>query len=150
MKRGVPGVARIVAVASGKGGVGKTTVTVNLALALSAEGARTGIFDADLYGPNVPLMLGVSRQARASSAPVPVARAGSAPYIEALERYGLKVMSFGFLAGETETVLPDPRYTGMLVERTLRDVKWGNSSTCSWTCRRGQASPSRAWYATSR
>jgi ATP-binding protein involved in chromosome partitioning len=58
----IPGVAHVLAVASGKGGVGKTTVAVNLALALHQEGIRVGLFDADLYGPNVPLMFGVRRQ----------------------------------------------------------------------------------------
>ena len=57
----LPGIGRTLAIASGKGGVGKTTVSVNLALALAARGARVGLFDADIYGPNVPLMLGVRR-----------------------------------------------------------------------------------------
>jgi ATP-binding protein involved in chromosome partitioning len=123
-KRTVPGVRRIVAVASGKGGVGKTTVTVNLALALVSLGHRVGVFDADLYGPNVPLMLGVTRQRAASSTLVPVARADPQPYIQPLERFGLRVMSFALLVGESDTVLPEPRFAGMLVERTLRDVVW--------------------------
>jgi ATP-binding protein involved in chromosome partitioning len=122
--RGIPGVRRIVAVASGKGGVGKTTVTVNLALALVASGARVGIFDADVYGPNVPLMLGVRRE-KGSTASIPVARAGREPYITALERFGLKVMSFGLLVGDTDTVLPDSHFAGMMVEQTMRDVMWG-------------------------
>lgn len=128
-KHGVPGVEKIVAVASGKGGVGKTTVTVNLALAFAALGRRIGLFDADLYGPNVPLMLGVSRAA-ARSTLIPVARANPQPYIEPLERHGLRVMSFGLLVGETDTVVPDSRFAGMMVDRTLRDVKWtaGNGS----------------------
>ncbi len=123
-KLGVPGVERIVAIASGKGGVGKTTVTVNLALALASLGRRVGLFDADLYGPNVPLMLGVTRDTAARSTFVPVARADPQPYIEPLQRHGLRVMSFGLLVGETDTVVPESRFAGMMVERTLRDVKW--------------------------
>ena len=125
-KLGVPGVERIVAVASGKGGVGKTTVTVNLALALASLGRRIGLFDADLYGPNVPLMLGVTRDTAAASTYVPVARANPQPYIEPLVRHGLRVMSFGLLVGETDTVVPESRFAGMMVERTLRDVKWAS------------------------
>jgi ATP-binding protein involved in chromosome partitioning len=122
----IPGVRKVIAVASGKGGVGKTTVTVNLSLALRAQGLRVGLFDADVYGPNVPAMLGVTRQKAAGSTLVPVARANPQPYIEPLERFGIKVMSFGMLVGETDTVLPDARFLGQLVERTLRDVKWGD------------------------
>lgn len=123
-KRPVSGVSRVVAIASGKGGVGKTTVTVNLALALVSLGRRVGLFDADLYGPNVPLMLGVTRRHAAASTLVPVARADPKPYIEPLDRFGLRLMSFALLVGESDTVLPEPRFAGMIVERTLRDVVW--------------------------
>src|SRR6478735_6983101 len=88
----LPNVNRIIAVASGKGGVGKTTVTVNLALALALRGARVGLFDADVYGPNVPLMLGVRRKQEAAGW-LPIGRAEKEPYIKPLERYGLRVMS---------------------------------------------------------
>jgi len=128
-KSAVPGVEKIVAVASGKGGVGKTTVTVNLALAFAALGRRVGLFDADLYGPNVPLMLGVSRDKAARSTLVPIARANPQPYIDPLERHGLRVMSFGLLVGETDTVVPESRFAGMMVDRTLRDVKWAANGT---------------------
>src|SRR5258706_8782023 len=103
----IPNVRRIVAVASGKGGVGKTTVTVNLALALALDGARVGLFDADVYGPNVPIMLGV-RRSKPTSGFAPIGRADTTPYIKPLERYGLRVMSIGLLVGETEAVMPDP------------------------------------------
>jgi ATP-binding protein involved in chromosome partitioning len=123
----IPQIAHMLAVASGKGGVGKTTVSVNLALALAAQGARVGLFDGDIYGPNVPLMLGVRRKAGASPlALIPVARAGDAPpHIPPLERYGIKVMSIGLLVGELDTVMPDPRFAGRIVTQTLRDVLWG-------------------------
>src|ERR1700756_1198193 len=82
----LPGVSSIVAVGSGKGGVGKTTLSVNLAVALAKMGYKVGLLDADVYGPNVPLMLGTSAQPRV------VAN----DRLEPLERYGLKVISVGF------------------------------------------------------
>jgi ATP-binding protein involved in chromosome partitioning len=124
MPNPIPNVKRIIAVASGKGGVGKTTVTVNLALALALGGARVGLFDADVYGPNVPIMLGV-RRSKPTSGAAPIGRADNTPYIKPLERYGLRVMSIGFLVGDTEVVMPDPNYIGLLVTRTLKDVLWG-------------------------
>jgi protein-L-isoaspartate(D-aspartate) O-methyltransferase len=122
----LPTVGRIIAVASGKGGVGKTTVTVSLALALSRRGLRVGLFDADVYGPNVPLLLGI-RQTRSTNALMAVARAdaNSAPYIAPMERFGLKVMSIGLLVAERDAVLPDPQQVARIVDRTLRDVVWG-------------------------
>ena len=101
MPQRIEGVSHILAVASGKGGVGKTTVTVNLALALALDGARVGLFDGDIYGPNVPLMLGV-RRSKPARGRLPIARADNTPYIEPLERYGLKVMSVGLLVAERE------------------------------------------------
>jgi ATP-binding protein involved in chromosome partitioning len=120
----LPNVARTLVVASGKGGVGKTTVSVNLALALAAQEARVGLFDADIYGPNVPLMLGV-RRGQSARGLLPIARASSEPYIQPLERYGLKVMSIGLLVGEGDAVMPDPHDAGRIVTQTLRDMIWG-------------------------
>jgi len=120
------GVRHIIAIASGKGGVGKTTVTVNLALALQAAGARVAVFDADIFGPNVPLMLGI-HQRRHSKGFVPIVRpAGAQPYIMPLERYGLQIMSTGLLLGEDQIINPPPDTVGQLVVRTLRDVLWDN------------------------
>src|SRR5690349_9073651 len=123
----IPNISHILAIASGKGGVGKTTVSVNLALALAAGGSRVGLFDADIYGPNVPLMLGVRRSAPANpKATLAVARAGDAPpSISPLDRFGIKVMSIGLIVGEGDTVLPDSHFAGRIVTQTLCDVRWG-------------------------
>jgi ATP-binding protein involved in chromosome partitioning len=122
---GLPHVERIVAVASGKGGVGKTTVSVNLALALRGLGARVGIFDADIFGPNVPLMLGIHRR-KAGGGFVPIVRPrGAEPYIEPLDRYGLRVMSMGFVIAEDQVINPMAEVVGQVVVETLRSVRWG-------------------------
>jgi ATP-binding protein involved in chromosome partitioning len=120
----IPGVTHTLAVASGKGGVGKTTVAVNLALALAQTGLSVGLFDADLYGPNVPLMLGVQRK-KSIRGWVPVVRADRVPYIKPLERFGLKVMSIGFVMGDNDAVVPDPVYAGHIIRQTLQDTMWG-------------------------
>ena len=94
MQRGVqllPNVKNIVAVASGKGGVGKSTTAVNLALALAAEGAKVGILDADIYGPSQPMMMGI--EGRPESA--------DGKTMEPMENYGVQVMSIGFLVEPT-------------------------------------------------
>ena len=115
---------QVIIIASGKGGVGKTTVTVNLALALQRIGAKVGIFDADIYGPNVPLMLGI-HQRRESKGFVPVVRRkGAAAYIPPLQRFGLKLMSVGLLMGEQQVINPLPTAVGQLVMQTLQDVLW--------------------------
>ena len=121
----IPNVAHVLAIASGKGGVGKTTVTVNLALALAERGARVGLFDADIYGPNVPLMLGV-RRTKPASGLAPIGAPTTPPTFPLSDRYGLRVMSIGLLVGEHEALMPDPMHVGLLVTRTLRDVMWGD------------------------
>ena len=124
-KQPLPNVGHTLAIASGKGGVGKTTVTVNLALALQAQGARIGVFDADVFGPNVPLMLGIHRR-KAGGGFVPVARPkGAAPYIQPLERYGLQVMSLGLIVAEDQVINPLADTVGQIVVETLRSVMWG-------------------------
>jgi ATP-binding protein involved in chromosome partitioning len=124
-KQALPNIAHTLAIASGKGGVGKTTVTVNLALALQALGGRVGIFDADIFGPNVPLMLGVHRR-KAGGGFVPTARPKeAAAYIEPLERYGLKLMSMGLIVAEDQVINPMAEEVGNIVVQTLRDVRWG-------------------------
>ncbi len=124
----LPNVKNIILVASGKGGVGKTTVTVNLALALQKSGAKVGIFDADVYGPNVPIMLGIHRKKQSEGFAAVARRKDAPPYINPLERFGLKIMSVGLLVAENQVIDParSPDAIGHLVVQTLRDVKWGN------------------------
>ncbi len=111
----LPGVDAIVAVGSGKGGVGKTTLAVNLALALSKLGHKVGLLDADVYGPNIPLMMGTS------SAP----RIVGENRIEPLERYGIKVISVGFInPGDKPLIWRGPMLHQMIRE-FLQRVEWG-------------------------
>jgi len=110
----VPGVKNIIAVASGKGGVGKSTTAVNLALALAAEGAQVGVLDADIYGPSQPMMLGIAGR--------PESKDGKT--LEPLEAWGVQAMSIGFLI-ETDTpmVWRGPMVTQAL-EQLLKDTNW--------------------------
>lgn len=113
----IKGVKNIIAVASGKGGVGKSTVAVNLALALAAEGAKVGILDADIYGPSQPRMLGVRDQK-------PHSHDGKS--LEPVESLGLQAMSIGFLIDEeTPMIWRGPMVTQAL-EQLLRDTQWRN------------------------
>jgi ATP-binding protein involved in chromosome partitioning len=110
----VPGVKNIVAVASGKGGVGKSTTAVNLALALAAEGARVGVLDADIYGPSQPMMLGISGRPQSNDGKT----------LEPLEAYGVQAMSIGFLIDiDTPMVWRGPMVTQAL-EQLLKDTNW--------------------------
>jgi len=111
----LPGVKNIIAVASGKGGVGKTTVSANLAVALAMEGASVGLLDADITGPNVPLMLGVE------GAPV----ANPQGKITPLERYGVKVISIQFFVPEGQPIVWRGPLVGGAIQQFLRDVDWG-------------------------
>jgi ATP-binding protein involved in chromosome partitioning len=111
----LPGVRHAVAVASGKGGVGKSTVAVNLAACLAASGATVGLMDADIYGPSIPIMLVCGIEP-------PEVRDGK---ILPLERFGLRMMSVGFLAGEDTPVIWRGPLVGKLVQQFLADVDWG-------------------------
>ena len=111
------------AVGSGKGGVGKSTVTVNLALALAERGAAVGILDADLYGPNIPLMVGLVRAQWGGS--IALASRSELPPIAPMERYGLKIMSVGFLIGEDQPLVFDAMTVRLQIGQLLRRVQWG-------------------------
>lgn len=114
-KRPIAGVRRVIAVASGKGGVGKSTVSVNLALALHNQGYKVGLLDADIYGPSIPMMLGITDDPKVNEA----------NKITPPEKHGLKVMSFGFFAPEESAVI----WRGPMVMKALQqffyDVDWG-------------------------
>jgi ATP-binding protein involved in chromosome partitioning len=117
VQRGVqllPRVKNIVAVASGKGGVGKSTTAVNLALALAAEGASVGILDADIYGPSVPMMMGIDGR--------PDSEDGKT--MEPMENYGVQVMSIGFLVAQDEAMIWRGPMATQALEQLLRQTNW--------------------------
>jgi ATP-binding protein involved in chromosome partitioning len=111
----IPGVANIIAVASGKGGVGKSTTAVNLALALKALGLKVGVLDADIYGPSMPRLLGIKGK------PQQLAGDKLAP----MEAYGLKVMSMGFLVDEETPMIWRGPMVMSALSQMLKDVAWG-------------------------
>ncbi|HRR57384.1 MAG TPA: Mrp/NBP35 family ATP-binding protein, partial [Acidobacteriota bacterium] len=113
-RRPVEGVRNIVAVTSGKGGVGKSTLAVNIACALAVRGARVGLLDADIYGPNIPVMLGLREN--------PTAQDGR---IVPLEAFGLKVMSMGFLTDEDTPLIWRGPLLHNVVQQFLYQVRWG-------------------------
>jgi ATP-binding protein involved in chromosome partitioning len=111
----IAGVKNLIAVGSGKGGVGKTTVSVNLAVGLASLGHKTGLMDADVYGPNVPLMMGINRTPMALG-----------ERIQPLEQYGVKLMSMGFLnPGDKPLVWRGPMLHSV-IQQFLRGVDWGD------------------------
>jgi ATP-binding protein involved in chromosome partitioning len=113
-KQPIPGIRSIIAVGSGKGGVGKTTVSVNLAIALAMMGRKVGLLDADVYGPNVPLMMGVRNQAM-----------GSGTSIQPLEKNGIKLMSMGFISPGDKPLIWRGPMLHSVIQQFLRGVEWG-------------------------
>ncbi len=111
-KINLPNVKAVIAVASGKGGVGKSTVAANLALALHQQGSRVGLMDADIYGPSVPMMMGVP-PLDPRTTPFPV------------ERYGLKLMSMGFIVDPNQAVIWRGPMVHKAVSQFLTDIDWG-------------------------
>lgn len=111
----LPGVKAIVAVASGKGGVGKSTTAANLALGLAAAGHKTGLLDADIYGPSMPRMMGISGKPQTSDGKT----------LEPMENYGVKVMSIGFLVDEETPMIWRGPMVQSALEQMMRDVNWG-------------------------
>ena len=117
VQRGVallPKVKNIVAVASGKGGVGKSTTAVNLALALAAEGASVGLLDADIYGPSIPMMMGIEGRPESDDGQT----------MEPMENYGVQVMSIGFLVAQDEAMIWRGPMATQALEQLLRQTNW--------------------------
>jgi ATP-binding protein involved in chromosome partitioning len=110
----IPGVRNVLAVGAGKGGVGKTTVAVNLAIALGKYGGRVGMIDGDIYGPNVPIMLGIRTELGTDGRQIVPA-----------ERFGIKVVSMGFLASDDAAVIWRGPMLHGVIQQFFRDVAWG-------------------------
>ena len=113
---GLPGIRNIIAVASGKGGVGKSTVAVNLALALRHEGARVGLLDADIYGPSIPLMLGSTKERPASH---------DGKQMQPISVYGIVCNSIGFLVPESEATVWRGPMASKALSQILHETRWG-------------------------
>jgi len=111
----VPGVKHIIAIASGKGGVGKSTTAVNLALGLLANGISTGLLDADIYGPSMPRMLGVKEKPESTDG----------KQLKPIVRYGLRTMSIGYIVNEDTPMIWRGPMVSSALEQMLRDVQWG-------------------------
>ena len=118
---------------SAKGGVGKSTMTVNLAAALMARGRKVGIFDADLYGPNIPALLGIRQRRKLNLAGeegmFPIEARPDALDLRPLqpfERYGIKLMSLALLVGDEQAITPEGQAAGQLIAMLLRRVDWGD------------------------
>ena len=109
----LPGVKNVIAVGAGKGGVGKTTVAVNLAVALSKSGARIGVLDGDIYGPNVPIMFGLQAQLESDGR-----------RIRPAEKYGIQIVSMGFLTQEEAPVIWRGPMLHSAIQQFFRDVGW--------------------------
>lgn len=114
-KAGIPGVEKIIAVASGKGGVGKSTTAVNLAMALAGEGLKVGILDADIYGPSMPRLLGLTGKPEMVDSKT----------LKPMEAYGVKVMSIGFLVEEEAPMIWRGPMVMSALRQMMRDVAWG-------------------------
>ena len=110
---GIPGVAAIIAVASGKGGVGKSTVAVNLALSLSRLGLKTGLLDADIYGPSLPRLMGITEKPESDG-----------KKLKPIEKHGLKTMSIGFLVEEDQAMIWRGPMVQSALTQMLSDVEW--------------------------
>ncbi|SLN72456.1 iron-sulfur cluster carrier protein ApbC [Oceanibacterium hippocampi] len=114
-KAGIPGITSIIAVASGKGGVGKSTTAVNLAMALKAQGRRVGLLDADIYGPSVPRMLGITGRPSTDDGKT----------LEPMRNWGIVCMSMGFLVAEDTPMIWRGPMVMSAIQQMLNDVNWG-------------------------
>ncbi len=115
-KPGIPGIDKIIAVASGKGGVGKSTTSVNFALGLQALGLKVGILDADIYGPSMPRLLGISGRPETVNGRI----------MKPMSNYGIKVMSMGFLVEEETPMIWRGPMVMSALNQMMREVEWGN------------------------
>ncbi len=113
----IPRVKNVIAIASGKGGVGKSTTSVNVAVALAGTGATVGLLDADIYGPNLPLMMGLKERPEVT---------GTEGHIDPVVRYGIKLMSIGFFLDERKPVIWRGPMVHGAIQQFLRDVEWGD------------------------
>ncbi len=114
----------LVAVGSGKGGVGKSTVSLNLALALIEGGARVGLYDADMHGPDIPLMVGLRRESWTTW--WELGRRGSQRRLAPVERFGLEIVSAGFILAEDQPMVPPAPTLRMMAIQLVRQVEWGD------------------------
>ncbi len=115
---GIPGVSHIIAVASGKGGVGKSTTSINLALGLASLGLKVGILDADIYGPSLPKLLGLHQE--------PEPDPENPEKLKALEAYGLKAMSIGFVVDEATPVIWRGPMVMSALQQMMHEINWGD------------------------
>lgn len=131
----IPGVKHIVAVASGKGGVGKSTVSANLALALAAQGMKVGILDADIYGPSLPKLFGINRKPEIDENKI----------MQPLEAFGLKVMSIGFLVEEETPMIWRGPMVMSALQQMMREVNWGTLDILIVDMPPGTGMPNSRW-----
>src|SRR5690606_16547421 len=115
-QRPIAGIKHIIAISSGKGGVGKSTVSANLAVALAKAGSKVGLLDADIYGPSIPRMFGILTQTPPVNAP---------NKIEPIDRYDVKTMSMGLLVSDHQALIWRGPMLVKAIEQLLRDVNWG-------------------------
>jgi ATP-binding protein involved in chromosome partitioning len=118
-RTGIPGVKNIIAVSSGKGGVGKSTVSVNLAVALAQSGASVGMIDADIYGPNVPMMLGLE------TVSIEVRKEAQGDVLQPVQNHGVKMVSMGFLIDRDQPVIWRGPMLNGIIRQFLYQVNWG-------------------------
>jgi len=113
----LPGVKNTIAVASGKGGVGKSTVAVNLAAALTLEGAKVGLVDADIYGPSIPMMFGINERPK-------VVKSGNVNKMLPITQYGIKLMSIGFLVEDNSAIVWRGPMASSALKQFMSEVVW--------------------------